>query len=56
MVPLPADHDAPSPVNHAPIVALPSAKIASRITMKPTNVTQNDSMFRVGNAMSSAPI
>ena len=49
------------PPNHAPsaevaIVVLPSTKIAARMTMNPTNVTQKDIMFRNGNAMSSAPI
>src|SRR5207237_5358494 len=45
-VPLPPAHDEPSEVNHAPTVAFPSAKIASSRTRKPTNVTQNDIMFR----------
>ena len=34
----------------------PVTKKAARITMKATNVVQNDSMFRTGNAMSGAPI
>src|SRR5215467_13322356 len=31
-------------------------KKAARITMNPTNVVQNDNMFRTGNAISGAPI
>src|SRR5579864_2920313 len=36
--------------------APPDTKNAARMTMNPTNVVQNDSMFRTGNAMSGAPI
>src|SRR5687767_12858172 len=49
-----------APPREAPIEAamlvLPSTTIAARITRKPTSVTQNDIIFRTGNAMSSAPI
>jgi hypothetical protein len=36
--------------------APPVTKNAARIVMNPTNVVQNESMFRTGNAMSGAPI
>ena len=55
-VPLPAANESPNLLNHEPTVAFPSAKMAVRMTMKPTKVTQKDIMLSSGNAMSSAPI
>src|SRR5580692_6487186 len=39
-----------------PIGAPPETKNAQIMTMSETNVVQNESMFRTGNAMSAAPI
>ncbi len=59
--PCPGPTISPSALNggyevQPPIGAPPATKNAQIMTISDTNVVQNESMFRTGNAMSAAPI